>query len=770
MCKAIWIVAAVGCGCSMGFGQAIGPGATRYDGDLLVRVDIRTAQELKTTLSLTDDVWSEHVGLGGPVDVRVTPAQWARMQAAGLRAQVVTSNIQQWIDAEGARLAHRAPAGPADGPGWFDDFKTYDEHRQFLVDLAALRPDLAQVFVAGQSFEGRDIFGIRITGPGSTANRPAAEYHAAQHAREWATPGIIAYMAQQFVTQYDTDCEIKDLVDNVEFFLIPIFNVDGYVWTWASGGDRLWRKNRRPECIQGANPRFGVDTNRNWGYQWGGPGASTDPCNDTYRGTGPFSEPETQVLRDFVLARPRIRAMMDFHSYGQLVMSPWGYTSALPPADPTFELLNNRMVDTIRAVSGKVYTPGPIYTTIYPASGGAVDWGYGTAGALAFTNEVRPVGGVGFLLQPSEILPTAVENYRALNEVSRYIAHPLDIAVNSPPVYLTPGEAAQVQVAITETTGVYAAGTAQIYTRVGASGAFTAGALTPQGGGLFGGTLPAATCGQKVQYYVQAQATDGRLVMFPVCGATNPLSATAITSSVVLSDSFEDPNAGWTVVNHASLTSGGWVRADPVGTTNGGQQAQPEDDNTPAPGVACWVTQNGTPGGQAGAADVDGGPTTLTSPVIDLSGAQGATVTFARWAYSVNGSPDPFVVEVSSDGGANWAAVSGTVGGGGWAAESFSVQDYVPLTAQVRVRFTASDNPNDSLTEAAIDDLVVSRLSCPPACYADCNGDGALNLSDFGCFQTRFALGDAYADCNGDGVKNLSDFGCFTTKFALGCP
>ena len=58
----------------------------------------------------------------------------------------------------------------------------------------------------------------------------------------------------------------------------------------------------------------------------------------------------------------------------------------------------------------------------------------------------------------------------------------------------------------------------------------------------------------------------------------------------------------------------------------------------------------------------------------------------------------------------------------------------------------------------------------PPPCYPDCNGDAALNLGDFGCFQTKFALGDPYADCNGDAVLNLGDFGCFQTKFALGCP
>jgi hypothetical protein len=59
---------------------------------------------------------------------------------------------------------------------------------------------------------------------------------------------------------------------------------------------------------------------------------------------------------------------------------------------------------------------------------------------------------------------------------------------------------------------------------------------------------------------------------------------------------------------------------------------------------------------------------------------------------------------------------------------------------------------------------------CETLCYPDCNGDGVLGLADFGCFQTRFALGNMYADCNGDGILGLADFGCFQTKFALGCP
>jgi murein tripeptide amidase MpaA len=420
------VAAAVAALSSSTWGQAIGPGATRYDGSKVVRVNVRSARELQTVLALTDDVWSHRVGVGGPVDVRVTPEQWAAMQAAGLDASVEIDNVQALIDAEGARLANRLPAGgAADGPGWFSDFKTYDEHKTFLQDLVAAHPNLAQMIVIGQSREGRDIFGIRITGPGSVTNRPAALYFACQHAREWATPPTVAYIAYKLLNDYGTDCAATNLVNSVEFFLIPIVNPDGYAWTWATGGDRLWRKNKRPGCTTGNPPRYGVDLNRNWGYQWGGEGASTSQCSDTYRGPGAFSEPETQAMRNFVLANPRIKATMDFHSYSQLVMSPWGYTSALPPNNATFIQQDNAMAAAILASHGRTYLPGPIYTTIYPASGVSVDWAFGTAGAWAFTIEVRPTtSNPGFVLPPGEIIPCAEENYAAILALSTFIGNP----------------------------------------------------------------------------------------------------------------------------------------------------------------------------------------------------------------------------------------------------------------------------------------------------------------------------------------------------------
>ena len=127
---------------------------------------------------------------------------------------------------------------------------------------------------------------------------------------------------------YGTDPEATFLVNEREIWFVPVVNPDGYVWnevTDPSGGG-LWRKNRRD------NPSTceGVDINRNYGYQWGGSGASPDECDETYRGTAAWSEPETRAVRDFVSSRRFVTAD-SYHSNAALVLYPWGYTVAPPP-------------------------------------------------------------------------------------------------------------------------------------------------------------------------------------------------------------------------------------------------------------------------------------------------------------------------------------------------------------------------------------------------------------------------------------------------------
>jgi carboxypeptidase A4 len=388
--------------------------AARYDGHRVVRVTITSERDLRTMLKLSDDVWSERIGMG-PADFRLGPESMAALDASGLPYTVLVDDVQSLIDAERSRLAR-----PAGGGGWFDEYKDLDAIHQHLRSLAELRPDLARRVVAGSSLEKRSIRGIRIANDAASPGqcKPALVFAATQHAREWVTSMVTMYLADALVTRYDTDPVIKDLVDRVEFFILPVANPDGYVYTW--GPDRLWRKNRR---VNAGTSCRGVDVNRNWGYQWGfdNTGSSGQPCSESYRGAAPFSEPETAALRDFVLDRPQVRYLHDMHSYGQLILQPWGYTSALPPGHATYESLGAAMAQLIQAVHGKVYVHGPAYTTIYPANGVSIDWAWGPAGAYSFAFELRGQPG-GFLLPPDQIVPNAEEILPTALHLADFIA------------------------------------------------------------------------------------------------------------------------------------------------------------------------------------------------------------------------------------------------------------------------------------------------------------------------------------------------------------
>lgn len=226
--------------------------------------------------------------------------------------------------------------------------------------------------------------------------------------------------------------------------------------------------------------------------------------------------------------------------------------------------------------------------------------------------------------------------------------------------------------------------------------------------------VPVPACGSSFEYYIEARDTQARATFYPRNGANAPISVlSALGLEVVLEDTFET-NLGWSVQNDPSLTAGAWVRDIPRGTSQNGQPANPNADS-PDVGSRCYFTGQGSVNGSVGEADVDGGPTHLISPVINLAGSD-ALIEYYRWFYNGTTLNDAFWVEVSNDNGATWVRVE-TVNFTGaenrWVQRSFRVGDYVTPTAQVRVRFGTSDNPNDSIVEAGVDHFVVRRIVCP---------------------------------------------------------
>jgi murein tripeptide amidase MpaA len=379
----------------------------RYDGHQVVRVQVSTRQDLDLLLSMTDDLWSESVGIG-PLDVRVSPEQFDRLRQSGLKFQVLIPDVQALIDQQFAE-----PGTVRDA---FDNYMNLTQVYDYLNTLVSLQPTLASTFVAGRSIQNRDIKGIAIRAPG-TGRRPGVLFHGGQHAREWITVPVALYVADQLIRRYGTDPYITSLVNRFEWYIIPVMNPDGYVYTWNT--DRLWRKNRR----NNGGGIYGVDLNRNWGVGWGGPGSSGTPSDETYRGTAPFSEPETRAIRDFILNHPDIVAYCDLHSYSQLIMYPYAYRDASPyqPDRAVYEYLAQRMSQIVESIHGLFYNYGPVYTTIYPAAGASVDWVYDVGGAFAFTYELRDTGQYGFILPASQIRPNCEEVFPALLFFADYL-------------------------------------------------------------------------------------------------------------------------------------------------------------------------------------------------------------------------------------------------------------------------------------------------------------------------------------------------------------
>ncbi len=764
------------CGLAMSVFAASAPGhePVRYDGQKLVEVDLTNEAARDRMLAISDAFLSCELHRG-PTPFRLTPEQVAALETSGLTFRVLHDNIQELVERERATLSF-----PQDGDDWFAQYKTYDEVNAYIDTLVATYPALASKLNLGLSLENRTVYGLQITGSNGTAGKPALLFEGCQHAREWVAVMVPMYIADRLLADYGVDAAITELMDNAVFFIVPIVNPDGY--EYSVDVDRFWRKNRRPN---GGNS-FGVDLNRNWGYQWGlSSGSSSDPNSETYRGTATFSEPETTLMRDFTLAHPEIRAFIDFHSYSQLILSPWSYTEQnLSEPDLTiFDDLGRAMSEAIAATHGETYGWGPAGQDLYLASGTSKDWFYGDQDMLGWTIELRPASSFpGFELPPAEILPTGQESYAAIQALADYVITLLDIDFPSGrPTRIAPDAATPITVSIADVNGTYLAGSGKLLARVGGAGEYVESALTDLGGGVFEGALPAGACGELVEYYVVAQTVEGATATSPRSAPTDVYAAGIVEITPVLEDDAEI-DRGWTLSWAGdNATTGLWNRMDPQGTVINDVQIQPEDDRSPG-GAACFAT-DGNAGGNPNALDVDGGTTTLVSPVLDLSGGEDAYISYWRWYQnSVGGSSnqDSFVIDISADGGANWVNVevvgpSGADAAGGWYFHEFRVADHVTPTDQVRVRFVASDLGNSSIVEAAIDDFAAITTACsaPPACEGDVTGDGLRDLSDLGVLLANYGatgVGLSSGDLDGDTDVDLSDLGIMLSVFGQPCP
>jgi carboxypeptidase T len=259
--------------------------------------------------------------------------------------------------------------------GSMDGFYTYVELQEILDSMALLYPNLITTKApidATQSIEGNDIFYLKISdNPTIDEAEPEVLYTALHHAREPESITQLIYYMWYLLENYSTDQEIQKLVDNTEMFFVPCLNPDGYMYnefTDPNGGG-MWRKNRRDNL----DGEFGVDLNRNYGYNWGfdDTGSSPFTSEETYRGTSAFSEPETQALRNFINTR-QFKFALNYHTYGNHLVIPWGYQTMLTPDSQSFDFYGHAI-----ARYNNYHVGTGIVTVGYVTNGGSDDWMYG---------------------------------------------------------------------------------------------------------------------------------------------------------------------------------------------------------------------------------------------------------------------------------------------------------------------------------------------------------------------------------------------------------
>lgn len=201
--------------------------------------------------------------------------------------------------------------------------------------------------------------------------------------------------------------------------MVPMANPDGYEFSRTK--DRYWRKNRRinasPSCP-------GVDLNRNWDEAFG-VGASTNPCSEVYKGTEPFSEPETEALStemQRVSSVDDLRLMISLHSYGQVMLYPWGYTTNAAPKTPMMKRAGTRFARGAKKLFSTKYTVENSAAGMYYASGTTDDWAKAALEVpLSYTLELRDRGGNGFVLPANQILPTSKEVWNGIKRMLSFI-------------------------------------------------------------------------------------------------------------------------------------------------------------------------------------------------------------------------------------------------------------------------------------------------------------------------------------------------------------
>jgi len=299
-------------------------------------------------------------------DIAVSEGEVGIIRGLGLKSEVVIEDVE----------AHAARV--------LGSYRSTDQVFSDLVSYATAHPSITRLDTLATTYEGRPIIVLRITdNPDTDEGEPAVLITGLHHAREWPTVEITMFFIDTLLRGYGSDPQITDFVNNLDIYVIPLVNPDGYHYSYDLG-NTMWRKNRRyfPEF-----GTYGVDLNRNYRgadnadprgqHCTPTPGTTNYPSDDVYCGPLPFSEAETDAIRAFVESHPNLVAAINYHTYSGVVLYPWGYTSSSAPDDALLYALADSMASQMVTENNNPYSAVQAPDIGYTATADSDDWEYG---------------------------------------------------------------------------------------------------------------------------------------------------------------------------------------------------------------------------------------------------------------------------------------------------------------------------------------------------------------------------------------------------------
>ncbi|UCD63371.1 MAG: immune inhibitor A [Candidatus Zixiibacteriota bacterium] len=360
---------------------------------------------------------------GQPIEIFAKPGDLARLRAAGIDYEVIHPDIEEFYVLRNTAMLP------------FGGFRTYSQIVFYLDSITAAFPSITtDKFSIGLSLEGYEQWVVKISdNPDVDEDEPEVFYNSLIHAREPASAAALLHFMEYLLTNYGTDPEVTDIVNNRELFFLPVVNPDGYIYNEITNpdGGGMWRKNRR----YNGDGTYGIDLNRNFSFMWGFDDVGSSPAtySETYRGTSPFSEPETDNLQSFICSR-NFTVIHNLHCYSNLEIWPFSYRRFYTDQADFYVNLG----DSLTQYNG--YTP-EIGWVLYPSNGGANDWAWGDTlsktRSVSLTDEIGSSSD-GFWPIPSRISDLCEENVFPNLYLAKIADNPFIIAPPATPSITSP--------------------------------------------------------------------------------------------------------------------------------------------------------------------------------------------------------------------------------------------------------------------------------------------------------------------------------------------